>query len=258
MRVAIQISGEYRCIHLTIRSFIDKMIKSLAEKGYTEVFVFAHTWERKETALGTFPFEGRGDWHKTMPVYSTEDGLKIYQPIVHKEEKLEDLEFLKGRSRILCMYYSIFMANEYRKNFEKETGVTFDLVVRYRTDLVLEDPLLTNMPTETSFLVIPKSTSNITCDGPFEDSDESHICDYIAYGSPDKMNVYCGVFLTWLPQPITPIGESCLAIHLKLHKLKATRIPIGFYLVEGNGQKRGEVKRSDFVEMNVPPAANTA
>ena len=248
MRVAIQISGEFRCIHLTFQSFMDYLVKSLIDQGYKEIFVFSHTWFRGETSAGTFPFEGRGEWHKTIPVFSTEDGVKVYKPILHMEEKLEDVGFLKDRSRILCMYYSIFMANELRKKFEQDNGISFDLVIRYRTDLVLEDPLLKDMPTEQSFLVIPKSTINLTCDGPFEDSDEAHICDYIAYGTPDKMNVYCATFLTWISQPMTPIGESCLAIHLKTNGLKATRRPIAFYLVEGNGQKRGVVAKKDFVE----------
>lgn len=254
MRVALQISGEYRCLHLTVKSFMENIVQSLQEKGYDEIFVFSHTWDRQETSMGTFPFDGRGLWHLTMPVYSNEVGQKLYKPISFMTEKLEDLAFLKGRSRILCMYYSIYMANEIRKKFEEENSISFDLVIRYRTDLVLEDPLLKDMPTgEPSFLVIPKSTIVQTCDGPFEDGDLSHICDYIAYGTPDKMNVYCSTFLTWLPQQETPIGESCLAIHLRMNGLRATRKPIAFYLVEGNGTKRGMVRRSDFVETSTSP-----
>ena len=249
MRAAIQISGEFRTIHLSYPSYCKYMIENLQAEGYTEIFVFVHCWDRKESSLGTFQFDGRGDWHKTMPVYSNETGLQVYQPIAYLFEDMSNIEFLQGRSRILCMYYSIFMANQLRKHFEQNTGIKMDLVIRYRTDLVFEDPLLKDKPNDSSFLVIPKSTLNLTCDGPFESTDDKHICDYIAYGTPDKMDIYCETFLTWLPIPQTFIGESCLAIHLALRGIKAIRRPIGFYLVEGNGQKRGVVSRSDFVEI---------
>ncbi len=250
MRAAIQISGEFRTIHLSHPSFRKHIVENLQANGYNEIFIFIHCWDRKETSFGTFPFDGRGDWHKTMPVYSNEVGLQVYRPIAYLFEEQDKIDLLKGRSRILCMYYSIFMANQLRKHFEEKTGIQMDLVVRYRTDLVLEEPLLKDRPQESSFLVIPKSTVNLTCDGPFESTDDAHICDYIAYGTPDTIDVYCNTFLFWLAIPETPIGESCLAIQLKVNRLKATRIPLPFYLVEGNGQKRGVVSRKDFEERN--------
>lgn len=239
MRAAIQISGEFRTLHLSLPSFVEQILKPLKEEGYTEICIFVHCWTREKTSLGTFPFDGRGEWHTTMPVYSNDDGISVYKPSAYLFESLDSLDFLKGRSRILCMYYSIYAANEIRKHFERERGITFDLIVRYRTDLVLESSLLEGKPSSSSFLVIPKSTLVKNCDGPFDSSDGSHICDYIAYGTPDTMDTYCNCFLTWLPIPDTPIGESCLAIHLKKHGLIPLRTPIAFYLVEGTGQKRG-------------------
>ena len=246
MRAAIQISGEFRCLHLSLESFQKHVLNPLQEKGYTQIYIFCHCWKKEKTELGTFPFEGRGDWHKTIPVFSSEEGVSIYRPAAYMVEKLEDLEFLKGRSRILCMYYSIWMANRIRNEFEQMNDIHFDLVIRYRTDCMLEDNLFQGMLQKSSFLVIPKSTLVQTCDGPFDSKDDSHICDYIAYGTPDTMDIYCSVFETWFPIPETPIGESCLAIHLQKSGLKAKRTPVPFYLVEGNGTKRGVIFKKDF------------
>jgi hypothetical protein len=58
------------------------------------------------------------------------------------------------------------------------------------------------------------------------------------------MNIYCSVFETWVHIPETPIGESCLAIHLKKSGVKALRTPVPFYLVEGNGTKRGVIENT--------------
>lgn len=251
MRAAIQISGEFRCLHLTLDSFQKNILNPLQEKGYTEIYIFCHCWKKDKTELGTFPFEGRGNWHMSIPVFSNEEGLRIFRPVGYLFEDLDTLDFLKGRSRILCMYYSIYMANRIRQKFEEAHNITFDLVIRYRTDLVIESNLFEHQPQESSYLVIPKSTLVATCDAPFESTDDAHICDYVAYGTPDKMNIYCATFETWLNIPDTPIGESCLAIHLKLNKTKAIRTPIPFYLVEGNGAKRGVV-----LQTNLTPVEN--
>jgi len=252
MRAAIQISGEFRCLHLTLDSFQKNILNPLQEKGYTEIYIFCHCWKKEKTELGTCPFEGRGNWHMSIHVFSNEEGLRIFRPVGYIFENLEEVPFLQGRSRILCMYYSIYMANKIRHVFEEQNNLKFDLVIRYRTDLMFETPLLVDSPDPktTSFLVIPKSTVVETCDAPFESTDEHHICDYIAYGTPDKMDIYCSTFDTWIRVAETPIGESCLAIHLKKNGLKAIRTPVAFYLVEGDGMKRGVVQRKDFTEIN--------
>jgi hypothetical protein len=253
MRAAIQISGEFRCLHLSLQSFQTHILDPLQARGYTEIYIFCHCWKKDTTELGTFPFDGRGDWHTTIPVFSTQEGLSLFKPFSYFFEDYDSVDFLKGRSRVLSMYYSIWMANRIRQAVEDEYKIQFDLVIRYRTDLILESSLFDNMPTESSFLVIPKSTLVKTCDGPFESSDESHICDYLAYGTPDVMNVYGSVFETWFPIPETPIGESCLAIHLKKSGIKAKRTPVAFYLVEGDGKKRGVVYETDFTVIENPP-----
>jgi len=244
MRAAIQISGEFRCLHLSLQSFQNHVLNNLQEQGYTEIYIFCHCWKKDEFDLETYPFEGRDDWHKRIPVFSSEQGLSIFKPIDYIFENLEDVEILKGRSRVLCMYYSIWMANKIRQQFEEDHKVQFDLVIRYRTDLILEANLLNGKPDASSFLVIPKSTLVKTCDGQFDSKDDLHICDYIAYGTPDLMNIYCSVFETWVHIPETPIGESCLAIHLKKSGVKALRTPVPFYLVEGNGTKRGVIENT--------------
>lgn len=246
MRAAIQISGEFRCLHLTLDSFQRYVLDDLIAKGYDEIYIFCHCWKKETTEMGTFPFERWGNWHTTIRVFSSEEGLEIFRPVSYRLETLDDVEILRGRSRILAMYYSIYIANKLRQEFESQHTIQFDLVIRYRTDLVLESPLLEGKPELPSYLVIPKSLCVPTCDAPFESTDDAHICDYIAYGTPDRMNIYTSVFETWVHIPETPIGESCLAMHLKLHQVKAIRKAVAFYLVDGNGTKRGVVNQSDF------------
>ena len=238
MKIAIQISGEFRMLHLCLPALF-RVIKD------QNVDFFVHAWHKEEEGAGTYPFEGRGIWHKTMYVYGHEQGIKVFQPRSYLIEKYEEKEELKKFPRSMSMYYSIYMANEIRKKYENDMNIKYDVVMRYRTDCILETPIFNELPLEKPYLVIPVSSRVVTVDGPCEDSS---ICDWIAWGTPDTMDVYCATFLMWLEQPsnMIPIPESMLYLQLKraglTHPTFLKRPEVDFYLVEGNGQVRGQTK----------------
>lgn len=242
-KAAIQISGEFRCLHLTKDSFEKNILQDLQKKGYA-VDVFVHCWKRDETSLGTYPFEGRGDWHKTMAVFSNADGVNLFKPTSYLFQEPDEVSVLKDKNRFVHMYYSIFMANHLRKIYEMKTGSKYDLVIRYRTDCIVNEPLLKHLPAEASFLVIPRSTKTTNCDGPWNDGDDKHVCDWLAYGTPDCMNIYCDTFVTWVSENQTPEGEACLAQHLSRKNQKIIRSDLSFFIIEGNGQIRGNLRNS--------------
>lgn len=207
-----------------------------------DVDFFVHTWRREEEGLGTYPFEERGIWHKTMYVYGHGKGLAAFNPRAYLVETYEDKEELRGRPRSMSMYYSIYMVNEIRKKYERDMEIKYDVVMRYRTDCIVESPIFTMLPTEKPYIVIPVSSKVLDVDGPCE---EESICDWIAWGTPDAMDVYCSTYLMWFQQPNDqiPIPECMLYLQLKRAGLTSPtflkRSSIDFYLVEGNGQVRG-------------------
>lgn len=243
LKAAIQISGEFRCLHLMKDSFEKNMLEDLQKKGYA-VDIFTHCWKREETSLGTYPFEGRGDWHKTMAVFSNQDGVNLFKPTSYLFQEPDEVSVLKGKNRFVHMYYSIFMANHLRKVYETKTGTKYDLVIRYRTDCIVNEPLLKDLPKQSSFLVIPRSTTTYNCDGPWNDGDDKHVCDWLAYGTPDCMNTYCDTFITWVTETQTPEGEACLAVHLSRKNQKIIRSDLSFFIIEGNGQIRGKLRNA--------------
>lgn len=236
MRVAVQISGDFRLCHLTFHTFR----KHLAELSGCEVDVFVHTWRRETSALGTFPWQERGLWHKTVFVYSHGDGLALYRPRAYLIESHENKQSLQGKPRSYSMYYSIWRVNETRKEYERLTGERYDWVVRYRTDCVLEEPLaaLQEAPTG-DCLCIPKPRDDrILADGP----DEEAICDWFAYGTPQCMDAYCATYKTWMDRDDSPLPERMLADHLRQEGVLAPgclqRPVVSFRLVDGLGQTR--------------------
>lgn len=242
-KAAIQISGEFRCLHIMKDYFEKNIVQDLQKRGYT-VDIFAHCWKRDETSLGTFQYDGRGDWHKTMPVFSNQEGINLFKPVSYLFQDPDEIPMIKGKNRWIQMCYSIFMANYVRNTYAKNNNIHYDLVIRHRTDCIITEPLFKDLPMQTApFLVIPKSTVVSNDDGPYNDGDENHICDWVAYGTPDMLDIYTSAYLMWADSINTPDGHACIALNLTKHGVKAVRSQLPFFLVEGNGQIRGILRK---------------
>ena len=243
MRLAIQISGDFRMLHESLPKLHLNLMTAFPN---TEVDFFIHTWRREETGFGTWEFQERGAWHTTMYCYGHGKGLATFQPRGYFLENYEDRTDLKALPRAYSMFYSIKRANDARKEYETLMELNYDLVMRYRTDCILNDNVYELVKeflgTRQSFLCIPKAIQPTNCDGPVE-SDEDGICDWFAIGTPDTMDVYCSTYDTFKPIGLPVVPESMLAMQLKLrgisHATTLKRPAFDFYLVEGNGQVRG-------------------
>ena len=243
MKVAVQISGDFRMLHLCLPKLQTNLLEAFPN---TQVDFFVHTWWRETDGIGTFPCAERGEWHNTMVVYGHGVGLAHFKPRGYFLEKYEDRHDLKALPRAYSMYYSIKRANDARKDYENLTETQYDLVMRFRTDCILNENLYDTIKdfieTKESFLCIPQSKQAKGCDGPVE-SDENGICDWFAIGTPDAMDVYCGTYETWKDTGYPLVPESMLAMQLKSREISRNTIlkrPLyDFYLVEGNGMIRG-------------------
>ena len=243
MRLAIQISGEFRMLHMCLPTLQKNVLEAFP--GW-EIDIFLHTWRRDDEGFGTWEFAERGLWHKTMYVYGHGTGLAFFKPRSYFLENYEDRHDLKALPRAYSMFYSIQRANDARHDYEKLLEIHYNLVMRYRTDCILNENLFELitpfLQEKKSFLCIPKAKQPNSCDGPV-DSDEHGICDWFAIGTPDAMDVYCGTYTTFQPLGVPVMPESMLALQLKTrgigHATILKRPVYDFYLVEGNGQIRG-------------------
>lgn len=244
MRIAIQISGEFRVLHYTLESFKNFLLNGIPG---AEVDCFVHTWTREEDGFGTWAFDGRGGWHNSMYVYGHDTGLKLYKPKAFFLEKYDDIKELQDKPRAISMYYSIWKANEARKVYEQQNNLRYDIVVRYRTDTVLKqnvfDLVKEEIEAKRSFLCIPFPIQPTFPDGPVEQRTDGCICDWFAFGTPDAMEIYCTTMFSFFDSAVKLMPESMLAMHLKKYNVTMTngmfRPDADLYLVEGNGNIRG-------------------
>ncbi len=250
MKIAIQISGDFRMLDLCWPTFEKYLLKGIAlgpTGPLAEVDVFLHTWWREEEGVGTFVFPERGPWHKSVYVNTHAQGINRFKPRSYKLEKYEDRIDLHHKARSISMFYSIYKANECRKEYEALMETHYDLVVRWRTDCILNEnpftPLMDLILSKKSFLCVPFAKQPKKPDGPVEQKGDDSLCDWFAYGTPDAMDVYCGTYETFKDFEIQVLAESMLALQLKsrgIHLRSILKRPLlDFYLIDQEGKVRG-------------------
>ena len=77
MRLAIQISGEFRMLNFCLPHLKRFVFDSCP--GW-EIDFFIHTWRKENDGAGELPFEGRLGWHNTLHVFSHGTGLALLKP----------------------------------------------------------------------------------------------------------------------------------------------------------------------------------
>lgn len=242
-RLAVEISGEFRSLHLCVPSLQKNLLESFPN---VQIDFFIHTWERNNDGFGTWPIEGRGEWHKQVVVFSHKSGLNVFQPVLAAVERYENCSELQTLPRPYSMFYSIRQANLIRKQYENTSRHHYDLVMRYRTDCILNEPLYDiikeYITEEKPFLCIPKAKQPKYPDGPCENELDG-ICDWMAIGTPDMMDIYCGTYDSWISTKIKEVPECMLAKQLRSNDITretTLKRPVyDMFLVEGNGKVRG-------------------
>jgi hypothetical protein len=148
MRLAIQISGEFRKLYASLPTLQTYVHKSFPPN--TEIDYFIHTWR---TDISQNSIE--------MDVSSHGMGLAAFQPRSYLLDSLENVQFLHGKPKSHTMFYSIYKANEIRREYDRLTDTTYDLIMRYRTDCIFNESVYTCiepfLKEKKSFLCIPKS-----------------------------------------------------------------------------------------------------
>ena len=191
MKVALQISGHLRQINETWPLFKKNIFEANPE---CEFDIFIHTWSNTD---------------------NLKEGLELFKPILHiiEDPKPEMINRIS-------MFYSMWKVNELRRSHTSK----YDLVIRYRTDCLIQEPILFN--TSISKLYIPTNKTYLTADGPVE---EESYCDWFLYGSPDTMNIVSDTYLFWDKYindngfgfgdtSFIPMSESMLYIQVNRHQ----------------------------------------
>jgi hypothetical protein len=228
MKIAVCVSGAVRYPHLGIKS-----IQKIFPNDYVKIFI--HTWKitDRDSFLKTVSGLEHKEYDKTINTdlsflnnYNYEKLLiENYEECEKKfQTLLSSLKFVPStdpedecpRCDVgpISMHYSIFKANQLKKDYETENNLTFDWVVRMRTDSDFKYDNL-NFCDLSEDLNIPSG----------EDWSEYGINDQFAIGRSNIMDLYSNLYNKFqYTQSVKYYPERILHLHLRNMNIFPTRI----------------------------------
>lgn len=147
LKIAVQFYGHLRTFEQTYKSVQENLFESY------DCDVFIHTWDELQHRTATWYDQGKDNCipvddsciAKVNEVYSPKKIMIEKQALPEKDDKVlkshlisDSVMSLKG---ITHLFYSQYMVNKLRLDYEKQTGTVYDYVIVIRPDVLLHRPL---------------------------------------------------------------------------------------------------------------------
>lgn len=175
-RIAICLSGYVRNWEHCLDSF-----KLHAIQNY-DCDIFIHTWDKKDYFL-------RIQNPTDLDVEKLESGFLPKSILVEEKPDfvLSDLQISKNNENrdcagIMSMFYSIYKANELKRNYEDKFNIKYDVVIRTRPDVLYSSNIDIPINMNSDRLYVPIH------------GDFLGLNDQIAFGSSEIMNKYSNIY----------------------------------------------------------------
>jgi len=227
MRVAVLLQGEPRfCAEF------DQFLENLSD--YDSVDYFICTWKQSNTDASILGSHGHKlvstnwqnidyDWtiskfKELLPAGHTLVHLDLIdQNTIQHEPLTNNIAVETVQSNVWKMFYSLFKANEAKSNYEKSNSFKYDLVIRTRPDVSLNNKInlreIKELLGDRSAILIPQ---NKRCGYGV------YICDLFGIGSSANMDIYCNMYneaLAHHERGVIFHPETMLARHLLYHNI---------------------------------------
>jgi len=226
LKVAICLSGHMRTFENNFQSFKDNILSKY------DCDVFIHTWDIMGSS---FRFTDN-----KLHLVNTQKYLEkielFYNPkkIVIEPFRLFDLTPLMKQRAVhgrdaggtISMYYKIEACNNLKKEYEKENNMTYDCVIRYRSDLHLDQPFPLTTGTDLSAIHVPMY-------GNF-----GGINDQLAFGNSALMDIYCSLYSNienLLQNGANLNPEKLLMAHVNSYNIPIIKDYIKYSIRRANG-----------------------
>jgi len=248
MKIAICLSGLNKC-HKFTHNFLFNLLN---KKDNNSISIFAHTWDI-DNEFKNFPFDTKDQFLFFKDHYTTFEiekyDTKMPWNILTPEQYASMPPSCKN---VVPMFYSIYRANELKKQYENING-KFDIVIRSRFDSLYEYAL----PDKELFLV-NKFKNLIFCGWAGYDVGEKvnrnwfqyneaaapFVADNFAFGSSESMDVYSNTYKVRVNfknlysggydvSGFIPGPEICLGTNLILEKINFLRTTFKFKTFTG-------------------------
>lgn len=175
-RHAICLSGYSRNFSETIDSFRKHVLRD------QDCDVFIHTWDMQDSHL-RIANPSSFDIDKFTEAFSPKKIIVEPKPeFILTDTMLGAVKEPRDCGGMLSMFYSIWQANNLKKQYEEENNIKYDVVIRTRPDVLYYGDLIIPLEMKNDKVYVPLF------------GDFGGLNDQIAYGSSEVMNKYSELY----------------------------------------------------------------
>lgn len=188
MRIAVCLSGQPRTVEYTVENI----------KNYFsdyEVDYFCHAWN-----YNTYKRKKENTNPNEQPIYWEDDTLEDVNQIHNHLLKFNPKQIaIEGNNKLpikwwySSMFYSMMMANHYKKLYELQHNFRYDLVFRARYDSVF-NPMYKFKPHPDFDKDNYLDVYGLFKERMFEEFNRLNLSDYMFYGSSTAMDFICDAY----------------------------------------------------------------
>jgi hypothetical protein len=227
MKVALTISGHMRSFERAYTSLLSTIIRPFSP----DIFIYTPSTIGNDGA-------DRGDRHLTRTPTNIDRVRSLFNPkkIIVEQAKVWDMAKYRDRIGSGCrspnmikgMYYGIYASNQLKKEYEKENGFIYDVVIRCRADLFFENDLnRTELETCANGICFPKFGSY------------GGLNDQFAFGSSSSMDTYADTYNildTLFDDGCVWHAETLLKRSMEKTNTPILRSNIKYYILRADGR----------------------
>ena len=236
MRLAICLSGQPRAYQVAF----DSLSQFYFPKYECDVFI--HTW-KDVNYLSQFSdkvIQNTDDLHGDYMKLFRPKKIMIEDQIVFDDKGITDPIWGCKLNSVLSMFYSVQLSNKLKQKFEREKGFKYDFVMRLRTDLRINRPILPE-DIRPGHIGLFNWTQH-------SEYNEKGFSDVFAVGPSELMDVYANAFDSLHHYLYTDqewnLGDSRLRNEYLLRRhLDINKIPVDrFYHLDAQDPSFGVVR----------------
>lgn len=240
MRIALCLSGQPRGLPLSI----DLLKKGLVEPNkITDVFF--HAWHNEEDVGKSYNSaqSNQNSIVGCVKPQTKETLVEQLQPLKYIVEPQKEFPHLRSliqepsanQELLGSNFYSVWMANELKKQHEQEQGFVYDMVVRTRYDLFYYEQVdlmkCVQAVSEGKIVVMEEFQNH----QDWKNNSDKPMVDIFAVGNSAVMDVFSGVYpnMESLNKVINPrFGENFLGWHVRnTHGIELHKAPWRFQIL---------------------------
>jgi hypothetical protein len=225
MKIAILLPGQPRFTQ-DLSLFLENLIGYDSADWFIYLSNNNHTYPPKEGVQFSESWDNFNlNWavnkiSSRLPEKNFIKGFEISDSHLQQWPKVKDCFWVDFPERVFMMHYNLFKVNQLRKKYQETHKITYDLIVRVRSDVSINTYLdISQLNVNDDEIIMPKNNWH-GAPGNYWSN------DIFAIGKETSMDIYCNTLHSMKKYNDAGVWfhpETMLAYHLTTNNIKTTK-----------------------------------